>query len=114
MSTGVDTATGWIVVGSTADLTPGEGRTYVVDGRQVAVFLLADGSVRATEAVCPHRGGPIADGQIDAATVTCPLHQYRFRFADGSCTDAGIGSLAVFGARVDGSTIAVRLAPAVS
>jgi nitrite reductase (NADH) small subunit len=113
MTADTDTATGWVVVGSTADLTPGEGRTYVVDGRQVAVFLLADGTVRATGAVCPHRGGPVADGQIDLGTVTCPLHQYRFRFADGTCTDDGIGALEVFAARVDGSRIALRV-PAVS
>ena len=107
MTTEADTA-GWVVVGSTTDLTPGEGRAYVVDGRQVAVFLLADGTVRATGAVCPHRGGPIADGQIDAETVVCPLHQYRFRFADGVCTD-GIGSLEVFAARLDGDQVAVRV-----
>lgn len=104
-----DTAPGWVVVGSIADLTPGEGRIYVVDGRQVAVFRLSDGTVRATGAVCPHRGGPVADGQIDTETVVCPLHQYRFRFADGSCTDDGIGSLEVFAARVDGDRVAVRL-----
>lgn len=108
MTTDTDTAPGWVVVGSTSDLTPGEGRTYVVDGRQVAVFLLADGTVRATGAVCPHRGGPIADGQIDPETVVCPLHQYRFRFADGTCTDEGIGTLEVFAARVDGHRVAVR------
>lgn len=112
MSTEVDT--GWVVVGSVDDLTPGEGRAYVVDGDQVAVFLLADGTVRATAAVCPHRGGPVADGQVDVETVVCPLHQYRFRFVDGSCTDEGIGTLAVYDARVDGSRIAVRTTPRVS
>ena len=29
-------------------------------------------------AVCPHKGGPIADGQIDSAVVLCPLHLNAF------------------------------------
>ena len=32
-----------VPVGAGEDLTPGEGRAYVVDGKQVAVFLLSDG-----------------------------------------------------------------------
>jgi nitrite reductase (NADH) small subunit len=74
-------------VGSLTDLTVGEGRAYVIGDKQVAVFRLSDGSVRALGAVCPHRGGPIADGQTDVAKVMCPLHQYTFSFADGSCTN---------------------------
>ncbi|MXP22837.1 Rieske 2Fe-2S domain-containing protein [Gordonia sp. HNM0687] len=85
-----------VPVGPTDDLLPGEGRAYAVDGRQVAVFRMTDGSLRATDAVCPHRGGPIADGQFDLGHVVCPLHQYVFRFADGGCTADGIGSLSVY------------------
>lgn len=88
------------VVGPVSDLTAGEGRTYVVDGRQVAVFLLADGTVRATDAVCPHRSGPLADGQIDGAVVTCPLHQYAFQFDTGACTDGTVAPVRVYPAVV--------------
>ena len=42
----------------------GEGRAFAVGDTQVAVFRLRDG-LRATQAVCPHAGGPLADGQID-------------------------------------------------
>jgi nitrite reductase (NADH) small subunit len=88
------------VVGSITDLTVGEGRTYVVDGQQVAVFLLGDGTLRALGARCPHRGGPIADGQTDATKVMCPLHQYTFAFADGACTNGDVEPLPVFKAEI--------------
>jgi nitrite reductase/ring-hydroxylating ferredoxin subunit len=97
------------VVGPVSDLTPGEGRTYVVDGRQIAVFLLSDGSVRALDAVCPHRGGPLADGQADASVVVCPLHAYAFRFDDGTCTSAGVGNVCTYPAEVIQDSIAIRL-----
>jgi nitrite reductase/ring-hydroxylating ferredoxin subunit len=66
----------------------GEGRAFDVGGEQVAVFRLRDGSLRALSAVCPHRGGPIADGQIDDRIVLCPLHLNAFDLATG-CSITG-------------------------
>ena len=41
----------------------GEGRAFVVGGEQIAVFRLRAGaSLRATQALCPHTGGPLDDG----------------------------------------------------
>ena len=58
------------------------------DGEQVAVFRLRDGSLRALSAVCPHKGGPIADGQIDDRIVLCPLHLNAFEL-DTGCSTTG-------------------------
>jgi nitrite reductase (NADH) small subunit len=66
------------------DVPPGEGRAFVAGGVQVAVFRLRDGSLHATQAACPHAGGPLADGQTDVDVLVCPLHQYAFRWADGT------------------------------
>jgi nitrite reductase/ring-hydroxylating ferredoxin subunit len=36
---------------------------------------------------CPHAGGVMADGHIDAlGNVVCPLHRYKFRMVDGRNT----------------------------
>ena len=74
------------VVGRVEDVPPGEGRAFVAGGTQVAVFRLRDGSLHATQAACPHSGGPLADGQTDSIALVCPLHLYGFRWSDGSCT----------------------------
>ena len=70
----------------------GEGRAFGVAGEQVAVFRLRDGSLRAVSAVCPHKGGPIADGTIDRSVVMCPLHQHAFELETG-CSTTGAGPL---------------------
>ena len=62
----------------------GEGRAYAVEGRQVAVFRLRDGSLRALDAVCPHRGGPLANGLADSRVVVCPLHNFTYDLETGS------------------------------
>ncbi|MFY2790863.1 Rieske (2Fe-2S) protein [Rhodococcus sp. MALMAid1271] len=97
-----------VQVGAVEDLTPGEGRAYVVDGKQIAVFLLSDGSVRAMDAVCPHKGGPLADGQIDGAIVVCPLHQYTFSLDDGSCP-SGIAPVRTYPASLEDGKVTVQL-----
>ena len=78
----------------------GEGRAFGVDGEQVAVFRLRDGSLRALSAVCPHRGGPIADGTIDRQVVMCPLHQHAFEL-DTGCSTTGAEPLTTYEVQMD-------------
>lgn len=61
----------------------GEARVYRVDGREVAVFRCRSGGVYATDAACPHRGGPLADGLVGSHTVICPLHGFVFDLRTG-------------------------------
>jgi nitrite reductase (NADH) small subunit len=85
----------------------GEGRAFTAAGRQIAVFRLRDGGLRATQARCPHAGGPLADGQLDPAKVVCPLHLRGFSFADGACAEGD--RIAVHPARVEDGEIVVEL-----
>lgn len=70
-------------LGPVEEIPVGEGRCYAVDGEQVAVFRLRNGTVHATQATCPHRGGPLADGQLDDRVVVCPLHAYAYVLETG-------------------------------
>ena len=89
-------------VGMVEDVPPGEGRAFVAGSVQVAVFRLRDGSLHATQAACPHAGGPLADGQTDADVLVCPLHLFAYRWSDGSST-GGAGPLQRYPVReVDG------------
>jgi len=88
------------VLGPAGDIPLGEGRTYEVDGEMIAVFRLRDGSVRALSAVCPHRGGPLADGQIDNKVLVCPMHLNAFDIRTG-CSLSGLSDLTVYPVSVD-------------
>lgn len=73
-------------LGSLERIPVGEGRTFDVEGLEIAVFRPRSGAVFATQASCPHAGGPLADGFIGNGTVVCPFHAYRFDLATG-CPD---------------------------
>ena len=93
------------VVGRVEEIPPGEGRAFVAGGTQVAVFRLRDGSLHATQAACPHAGGPLADGQTDVNVLVCPLHLYAYKWTDGAST-SGTARIRVFPVRdVDGDIL---------
>jgi nitrite reductase/ring-hydroxylating ferredoxin subunit len=105
MSLTVQSTTTVHVVGRVEDVPPGEGRAFVVGGVQVAVFRLRDGSLHATQAACPHSGGPLADGQTDPNVLVCPLHLYAYRWSDGSST-GGAAPVRLFRVReLDGALL---------
>ncbi|MGY1706486.1 Rieske (2Fe-2S) protein [Geodermatophilus sp. SYSU D00697] len=93
------------VVGRVEEVPPGEGRAFVAGGVQVAVFRLRDGSLHATQAACPHAGGPLADGQTDVDVLVCPLHLHAYRWTDGAAT-TGAAPVRLYPVRaVDGDLV---------
>jgi nitrite reductase (NADH) small subunit len=75
-----------------ATIPPGEGRTFEVLGERVAVFRSRSGDLFASQAVCPHRGGPLAEGLLGGSTLICPLHAWKFDLSTGAVVagDCGI------------------------
>lgn len=78
--------TRWIAVGKVGDIPPGEGRSVDAAGRRLAVFATDTGHV-ATDAACPHNGGPLADGIVTGDCVSCPLHGWRIHLRTGRVVD---------------------------
>ena len=65
------------------------------------MFRLRDGSLRALDAVCPHRGGPVADGLADDRVVICPLHNHTYDPATGCEVSDGDTGVTAYRTRVD-------------
>ncbi|MFG2049408.1 Rieske (2Fe-2S) protein [Micromonospora sp. NPDC048935] len=99
-------------LGPVDEIPLGEGRAYAVGDDMIAIFRLRDGSLRAVSAVCPHAGGPLADGLVDMKVVVCPLHQNTFELATG-CSTTGQPPLTVYPVRADDDgRLVVGLPPA--
>ena len=73
---------GWTHAASTSELPEGGSKLVYVGGEQVALFNTG-GSYYAVANRCSHANGPLVDGALDGATVTCPLHDSRFDLATG-------------------------------
>lgn len=76
-----------------SDLEVERGRAALHDGTQVALFLLADGSVHAVSNLDPFSGANVISRGIvgtrgDAPTVASPMHKQVFDLRTGECLDA--------------------------
>ena len=70
-------------VAGTGEVAPGEGRIVEAEGRSLAVFNV-DGHYYAVDNTCPHRGGPLGEGDLDGAVVACPWHAWRWDVRTGA------------------------------
>lgn len=91
------------------DLPVGLGRPFRVGDRVIAVFRSRSGKVFAVDGVCPHRGGPLADGMLAGDQVVCPYHAFRYDARTGECDQAGACSVTTYPARVTGGKVEVTL-----
>ena len=73
-------------------LGPGAQQPVRLGEADVALFNV-EGQYRAIGNRCPHRGGPLARGRVEQATVDgavrpavrCPMHGWLFDLATGRC-----------------------------
>ena len=61
------------------------GKYVEVNGQEIALFKVGD-KVHAIHHMCPHQGGPLAEGGINGKVVTCPWHGWEFDVTTGNCT----------------------------
>jgi nitrite reductase (NADH) small subunit len=72
----------WIRITAAENIPPREGRKVQLGSLELAIFNTGDRFL-AVENRCPHGGGPLADGIVGGATVTCPLHNWRICLESG-------------------------------
>ena len=98
----------FITVARVNEIPSKKGRQVTVDGRWVALFNV-DGAYYAIDAICLHRGGPLADGTLSRCIVTCPWHGWQFDVATGALVqDPGVG-VSRHETRIVGDEIQVKL-----
>ena len=99
----------FIKVATTSELAPGQAKRVEVQGKRIALFN-QNGAYYAIDDTCPHRGGPLSEGQVEGSAVTCPWHGAKFDVTTGQVLGpparAGVAS---FRTRVSGSDIEVEL-----
>ena len=87
-----------------SELPPGSVRVVQAGGTAIAIWNHG-GMLRATAAICPHRGGPLHEGSVVDGVVTCPWHRFQFSLGDGRCRTVPALGLACYTPRVEGDEV---------
>jgi NAD(P)H-dependent nitrite reductase small subunit len=98
----------FVRVGSVRDFAKGQGKLVETSGRQLAVFNVK-GTLYAIDNVCKHQGGPLADGELEGCTVTCPWHGWAYDVSSGECIEDSESSVEKFEVKVEGDEVWVKI-----
>jgi nitrite reductase/ring-hydroxylating ferredoxin subunit len=97
-----------VSVGRITDIPVGEGRVVDARGKTLAVFNVG-GAYHAIDNICPHRGGPLGEGDLDGTIVACPWHGWRWDVTSGANANNPAVSVACFPVMVEQGEIFVEL-----
>jgi nitrite reductase (NADH) small subunit len=98
----------FVDVARASELPVGRAKAVTIGGRTVALYHTARGFF-ATDNVCPHRGGPLAEGDVIGDEIVCPWHLWSFDVATGVCPGNEEICVTTHEVRTEGERILVRL-----
>ncbi|MGF7007593.1 nitrite reductase small subunit NirD [Aminobacter sp. BE322] len=99
----------WIAIGAIAEIPLRGARCVNTPQGKIGVFRTADDRVFAIEDHCPHKGGPLSQGIIHGASVTCPLHNWVFSLETGEALGADEGSVRTIPLKVEDGRLFIAL-----
>lgn len=91
-------------VGLITDIDILGSRTIQFDETEVAVFRLSDGTVKAVENRCPHKGGRLSEGMVCGSAVHCPLHDWKIDLSSGEVHKPDDGCITTYETEVDAAS----------
>jgi nitrite reductase (NADH) small subunit len=95
----------WIPIGSLSDIPRRGARCIKTPAGRIAVFRTGDDRVFALDDRCPHKGGPLSQGIVHGAAVTCPLHNWVISLESGKALGADQGEVRTIPIRLEGEQI---------
>jgi nitrite reductase (NADH) small subunit len=99
----------WVKLCDRDQLPPeGEAKEFRVHDVSLCVATLR-GTPHAVNNVCPHRGGPLAEGHVEHGRVVCPWHQWEFDLVTGVSTHSQNAKVTAYPLQQAGNDILVKL-----
>jgi len=90
-----------IAIGQITEIGERRSRTVRIGELEIALFKLSDGTFRAVENRCPHKGGKLSEGIVCDHHVFCPLHDWKINLTDGLVQAPDEGCVTTFEVEVD-------------
>ena len=99
----------WIPIGSMSDIPQRGARCVETPIGRIAMFRTAEDRVFALDDHCPHKGGPLSQGIVHGAAVTCPLHNWVISLETGKALGRRRRSVRTIPIKIDGDKLFIAL-----
>lgn len=100
----------FLEIANIADIPPGRARAFDAGDRKIAVYHTANGFY-ASDNSCPHRGGPLGEGDVIGNEIVCPWHLWGFDVQTGVCLAVPSLRIQTHEVQIEGERVLVRLTP---
>ena len=77
---------GWYWALPSKELKKKKTHAVTVMGKEIVLYRKPDGSTKAIEAICPHRGAHLKLAKLEADGIRCQYHRWKYN-DDGDCVD---------------------------
>ncbi len=74
----------WLDVGPLGEIPRRGARQVITPWLTIALVRTQDDRVFALEDRCPHKQGPLSQGIVHGASITCPLHNWVIGLESGT------------------------------
>lgn len=81
-----------------------QAKEFRVRGLTLCVATIK-GQPLALDNVCPHRGGPLAEGTVEGGKIVCPWHQWEFDLTTGTATISAEIKAVTYRLRIEGDEV---------
>lgn len=99
----------FVTIAKASDVKPGQMKAFPVDGRRVLIANI-EGTFFATQDLCTHDNGTLADGELIGEEIECPRHGGRFSAKTGEVRALPpMFPIKTFPVRVEGEEIKVAI-----
>ena len=98
----------WVKAAKRQDIEPGTGVVAECGEVSVALFNVG-GEFHATQNLCPHRGGPLGEGELNGQVVTCPWHAWSFDVCSGVNVDNPNSKLRCYPVKIENDDVLVEV-----
>jgi len=96
-------------VGPTSELGEGDMKAFEIGGVNIAIANV-EGALYAFGNICTHRQCPLAKGELEGTTVTCPCHGSQFDVTTGAVLRGPAEeSVESYSIRVEGDAFQVEI-----
>jgi nitrite reductase (NADH) small subunit len=99
----------WIPIGNISDIPQRGARCVETPIGRIAIFRTAEDRVFALDDHCPHKGGPLSQGIVHGAAVTCPLHSWVISLESGKVLGVDEGCVRTIPIKIKGDKIFIAL-----
>lgn len=96
----------FVKLATVGELPVGAAKEVEFDGRVYALFNV-DGVLSVIDGICPHQGGPLADGRLEGCSVACPWHGWEFNVQTGGTPLGPRIKVDVFEVKIEGDDVLV-------